>query len=87
MIISTGDIRQNYKIIDVVFAYGCQKEGVILGLNKDKAFEKVKNDLAKSASSIGADAVIYATFDYRIAVDGKKQVLEFIANGTAVKLS
>ena len=86
MVISTGDIRQDYKIIDVVFAYGYQKEGILLGISKDKAFEKVKNDLAKSASNIGADAVIYATFDYRVAVDGKKQVLEFIANGTAVKL-
>lgn len=86
MIISTGDIRQDYKIIDVVFAYGCQKEGLLLGISKDKAFEKVKNDLAKNASSLGADAVVYATFDYRIAADGKKQVLEFLANGTAVKL-
>ena len=85
MIISTGDIRQDYTIIDVVFAYGAQKEG-FLGINKEKAFLKVKEDLEKNAEAIGADAVIYATFDYRVAVDGKKQVLEFIANGTAVKL-
>lgn len=86
MIISTGDIRQDYQIIDVVFAYGEQKEGILGGINKQKAFENVKNDLSKNAAAVGADAVIYATFDYRVAIDGKKQVLEFIANGTAVKL-
>ncbi|MCM1508400.1 MAG: YbjQ family protein [Ruminococcus flavefaciens] len=86
MIIATGDIRQSYTIIDTVFAYGSQKEGLISGINMNKAFAKVKEDLARSAAAIGADAVVSSKFDYRIAVDGKKQVLEFFAYGTAVKL-
>ena len=44
-------------------------------------------DLAKKK---GGDAVVYATFDYRIAVKGTgnlaKQVKELFCYGTAVKL-
>ena len=89
MIISTGDLKQPYEIIDTIFALDSHKEGIIFGADPGKAFDGVKQQLSKKCSSLGGDAVINCQFQYRIAVgDGimsKKQVIEFFAYGTAVK--
>ncbi len=52
MIISTGNIRQNYSIIDVVFAIDSHKEGILRGTDPNKAFEGVKSQLAKKCNSL-----------------------------------
>ncbi len=90
MIIATGDIRQNYSIIDTIFAMDSHKEGFLSGTDPNKAFEGVKNQLSKKCTALGGDAVINCQFEYRVAVgDGimsKKQVIEIFAYGTVVKL-
>ena len=90
MIISTGDIKKDYEIIDTIFAMDSHKEGLIFGADPGKAFDGVKNQLSKKCKSIGGNAVINCQFEYRVAVgDGlmsKKQVIEIFAYGTAVKI-
>lgn len=90
MIISTGDIRENYSIIDTIFAMDSHKEGFFSGTDPNKAFEGVKMQLSKKCQSLGGDAVINCQFEYRVALgDGlmsKKQVIEIFAYGTVVKL-
>lgn len=90
MIIATGDIRQDYSIIDTIFAMDSHKEGFLSGTDPNKAFEGVKNQLSKKCTALGGDAVINCQFEYRVAVgDGimsKKQVIEIFAYGTVVKL-
>ena len=90
MIIATGDIKQNYSIIDTIFAMDSHKEGFLSGTDPNKAFEGVKNQLSKKCKALGGDAVINCQFEYRVAVgDGlvsKKQVIEIFAYGTVVKL-
>lgn len=89
MIIATGDIRQDYTIIDTIFAMDSHKEGFLSGTDPNKAFEGVKSQLTKKCKSLGGDAVINCQFEYRAAVgDGlvsKKQVIEIFAYGTVIK--
>lgn len=89
IIISTGDIRKNYEIIDTIFAVDSHKEGFMQAADPNKAFEGVKEQLRKKCTSLKGDAVINCEFEYRVAVaDGimsKKQVMEIFAYGTAVK--
>ena len=90
MLFSTGDIKQEYTIIDIIFAMDSHKEGIIFSADPNKAFEGVKAQLTKKCKALGGDAVINCQFEYRVAVgDGlisKKQVIEIFAYGTAVKL-
>lgn len=90
MIIATGDIKQNYAIIDTIFAMDSHKEGFFSNADPNKAFDGVKTQLAQKCAALGGDAVINCEFEYRNAVsDGlmsKKQVIEIFAYGTAVKL-
>ena len=90
MIISTGDLKQNYQILDTIFAMDSHKEGFLSSANPGKAFEGVKEQLEKKCKSLGGDAVINCEFEYRNAVGegmiGKKLIIEIFAYGTAVKL-
>lgn len=90
MFISTGDIKQNYAIIDTIFAMDSHKEGFFSNADPNKAFDGVKAQLAQKCAALGGDAIINCEFEYRNAVsDGlmsKKQVIEIFAYGTAVKL-
>lgn len=89
MIIATGDIKQNYQIIDTIFAMDSHKEGFLASADPGKAFVGVKAQLEKKCKSLGGDAVINCEFEYRNAVGegmiGKKQIIEIFAYGTAVK--
>ena len=89
MIIATGDVKQNYSIIDTIFAMDSHKEGIFSKTDPNKAFEGVKEQLSKKCSSLGGDAVVNCQFEYRVALgDGlmsKKQVIEIFAYGTVVK--
>jgi uncharacterized protein YbjQ (UPF0145 family) len=54
-------------------------------------YQKGASELLKLSSEKGGDAVIYANFEYRIAIKGSgttaKQVNELFCYGTSVKLS
>ena len=91
MIICTTTLSQQFEIIDTMFVLHGET-GCFLGtdgVDVDKGFQGVKSALAEKARAIGADAVIGVDFEQRAAVGGtmgNKQVLEFFAYGTAVKL-
>ena len=90
ILITTGNIKEDYEIIDAIFALDSCKEGVFKGADPNKAFDKVKDALRKKAQELGRDAVINCQFEYRIAVAQgfvmAKQVVEIFAYGTAVRL-
>lgn len=84
---STGDLGHPYQIMDTIFALDSNSEGFFRGANPEYAFEGVKEKLRAKCASIGGDAVIYCQYQYRVALsqNGKKQVIEIFAYGTAVK--
>ena len=90
ILITTGDIREEYEIIDAIFAFDACKEGFFKGADPNKAFDKVKNVLRSKCNELGGHAVINCEFEYRVAVSqgfgGSKQVIEIFAYGTAVRL-
>ena len=89
VIITTGDLKQEYQIIDAIFAIDSHKEGMFKGADPGKAFDGVKDELRKACAKAGGNAVINCQFEYRAAVDkhmiGSSQVFEIFAYGTAVK--
>jgi len=92
VIISTGDIKSNYQIIDVIFATDSHGGGITaVHADPSKAFAGVKKQLEQKCKSLKGDAVINCQFEYRVAVVNglmsKKQVFEIFAYGTAVKLT
>ena len=89
ILVVTGDLNQDYMILDSIFAMDSHKGGFLSIADPSKAFEAVKGQLRKKASTMGGDAVINCMFEYRVSVAdglmGKKQVMEIFAYGTAVK--
>lgn len=87
--VSTGDLGHPYHVIDSIFAICSSTEGIFSGVDLNGAFNGVKERLRQNCAAVGGDAVIYAQFEYRVAVNsgfgGSKQVIEFFAYGTAVK--
>ncbi len=90
ILVTTGDIKEDYEIVDAIFALDSCTEGVFKGADPNKAFDKVKDGLRKKANELGAHAVINCEFEYRVAVSqgimSSKQVIEIFAYGTAVRL-
>ena len=90
ILITTGNINDDYEIIDAIFAIDSCKESFFAGADPNKAFEKVKNALRNKCSALGGQAVINCQFEYRVALSqglvGSKQVIEIFAYGTAVRL-
>ena len=102
--ITTGDIKdRKYEIIGVVGTTvsnqdSVEAKGGFAGSTKteitvdtNSMYGKGANELLSLASDKGGDAVVYANFEFRIAVKGSgnhaKQVTELFCYGTAVKLS
>lgn len=89
ILVSTGQIPYAHDVIGPVFAYGSSKEGFLRTANPIEAYHKVTTVLQQEAAKFGADAVIFASFDYRVAVSfgcwGNRQVFEVFAYGTAVR--
>lgn len=90
MIITTGDLRdKNYEILEVIFAYGSSDTGFIKSANPMEAYAKVRDLLKQNAEKMGANGVVFAHFDYRVAVKqgcgGGGQSFEVFGYGTAVK--
>lgn len=90
MILSTGDIPNKYKIVDLVFASGDSTQGIFKSCQPIAAYQKVSQLLGEVAQSVGADAVINIKLDFRVAVSqgilGNNQAFEVFGYGTAVKL-
>lgn len=91
ILITTGDIREEYEIIDAIFAFDSCKEGFFKGADPNQAFDKVKDALRSKCNQLGGHAVINCQFEYRVATSsggfgGSKQVIEIFAYGTAVRL-
>lgn len=99
--ISTGDIKKNYEVIGVVATLvddqaeiagkgGCGGvTSTTVTEDANRTYKKGAQQLLELAKAEGGNAVIYAVFDYRIAVRGSgnlaKQVKELFCYGTAVK--
>lgn len=90
VLLSTGDLHEDYDIIDVVIATDSHQAGVFSGPNPAKAFDGVKTRLRERGAELGADAIVSCQFEYRVAVAVgtllTKQCLELFAYGTAVRL-
>ncbi|MBR4262086.1 MAG: heavy metal-binding domain-containing protein [Bacilli bacterium] len=90
ILITTGDIQEEYEVIDTIFAVDSCKESFFNGADPNKAFNKVKETLRSKANELGGQAVINCQFEYRNATApgfvGSKQVIEIFAYGTAVRL-
>lgn len=90
ILITTGDIKEDYEIIDAIFSLDSCKERFFTAADPNLAFDKVKDGLRKKAEELNGHAVINCQFEYRIATTqgfgGTKQVIEIFAYGTAVRL-
>lgn len=82
----TGDLRCNYQVIDTIITVSSDTAGFFRGADPSRAFDGVKAMLRTKCQQIGGNAVINCQFEYRMALDGKKQCIELFAYGTAVKL-
>jgi uncharacterized protein YbjQ (UPF0145 family) len=90
VVITTGDLKRPYEVMDTVFAMDSSEAGFFSSANPTAAFQALNGQLRSVAASAGADAIIACQFEYRNAyVDGTfggtNQVIELFAYGTAVK--
>lgn len=87
--VTTADIKQDYEILDAVFALDSSTSKLFSPAHPGKAFEGVTKHLRDVCASMGGDAVIGCQFEYRNALAdgflGKKQAIEIFAYGTAVR--
>lgn len=98
IMVTTGDLKQDYTVLGIVGATvddqnpveakgGCGGSSTTsVTIDANTTYQKGAERLLALAMEKGGDAVIYATFDYRIAVKAAKQVKELFCYGTAVKL-
>ena len=89
IVISTGDLDGDYRIIDTVMVFDRDVAGFIKGVDPSVAFELVKEHLRNVAVEKGGDAVINCLFQFRNAITDSgpfaSQVFELYAIGTVVK--
>lgn len=99
--VCTGDIKEKkYEILGVVGALvddqesaettGCMGSAeTVVSVDANAVYSKGAQALVEKAQVKGGDAVIYASFDYRMAVkksgQSVSQVKELFCYGTAVK--
>ena len=105
--VSTGDIKdKKYEVIGVVATIvndletvevetascgGKQKTSTIVATDANAMYNKGADELLVLAKAKGGNAVVYANFDYRIALtvtgEAAMQTKELFCYGTAVKLA
>lgn len=77
--ISIGDLKENYEVVDTIFAIDSHSAGFISNANPNKAFSGVKIQLLDICKKLKGDDVINCQFEYRNALGNgmvsKKQVL------------
>ena len=103
-IVSSGDINKSYTVIGIVGTNVSNQEPVKseagcmggnaatqVSVDTEAMYEKGANELFLLSKNKGGDAVIFANFEYRIALSGSgqtaKQVKELFCYGTAVKFT
>lgn len=90
MIMSTGDIKENYEILDVTYNYVTVKDTRIIKFIKEKdnmiieAFDKVNFNLMEYAERIGGNGVIHIRYDTKF-LNQDNDVMAF-GYGTVIKL-
>lgn len=89
MITSTGNISEQYRTIDTIFAFCSEKEGCN-GLTILPIYQRAIQQLKEMGGQVGGNAVINIGFSNRMAVDkscgGASRVYEVIAWGTVVEI-
>ena len=85
VILSTGDIPGEYKIVDVVFALGDSRQSGSVATSDP--FNALKDELKRLAIEKGGDAVINCRFEHRITVieSSYNRAIEFVAYGTLIR--
>lgn len=83
IIISTGDIKEDYNIIDVIYA--CEH---VPGVTKNKthsqnAFKTLKANLKEQCYNLGGDAIINCQIRTEQSLDS---IYAFFMTGTVVKI-
>ncbi|MDD3818848.1 MAG: heavy metal-binding domain-containing protein [Actinomycetota bacterium] len=83
MILSTGDIKQDYEVVDVVFGVQVIRSHFFRSGGREtlKFLPEANNKLADAAEAKGCDAVIWIDYDFA----REKDVQIITAYGTAVK--
>lgn len=84
IIISTGDIKQDYEIVDVVFAVQMVRSHFVISGGREtlKFLPEVNDKLRQAAKDKGCDAVIWVDYDFERVLN--TQIIT--AYGTGVKL-
>lgn len=83
VILSTGDLKQDYEVIDIVFATAGIENPYFAGPQYSESFGEIKKELKNKAHALGGNAVICARFEYQHS-SGK--IHELFAYGTCVRL-
>jgi uncharacterized protein YbjQ (UPF0145 family) len=101
--ITTGDINKSYDILGIVGTHVSNQDEVTnkggcggntnstVSVTTNEMYSKGAEDLVSLAKGKGGNAVVYASFEYRIAISGtgnlSKQVKELFCYGTAIKFT
>ena len=92
MIVSTGNICEQYRTIDSIFHLVQMKPGGFMGsggIDLQQGFQQAKAEMAEIARSMGGNAIINCDFELRVAVTqfANAQVFELFAFGTVVEIT
>ncbi|MBO9998841.1 MAG: heavy metal-binding domain-containing protein [Cyanobacteria bacterium SID2] len=91
MIVSSGGIDQNYRVLGLVVGFASDTEGCSGGIAVENTYQSALKRLMESASAQGANGLLYVNFQNRFAAtggcSGPKQAFEVFAWGTAVQLA
>ncbi len=82
VILSTGDIKKDYEIIDVIFAQAGIHNPYFAGPQYNESFDELKKILKQKCAEIGGNAVINVRFEYQHT---KNNIHELFSYGTCVK--
>lgn len=82
VLVTTGDLKQDYRVLDVVFAFVGKDTPAFGRVDIPAAYSEATDQLANAAAAIGANAVVWARFEHEWqgAVGGAG----VFASGTAV---
>ena len=87
IVISTGNIANNYEIIDVICAHFSESISSFDDVDQNKIFENAKSALKVKCAEVGGQAVINCRFEHQTrVVNNIKKIFEVYAYGTAIKL-
>jgi uncharacterized protein YbjQ (UPF0145 family) len=91
LIVSSGNICQPYDVIDLVMAHAVSKETFLSKISSIGAYKEVLQSLKERAVELGADALIYVSFQSNLATVrtflASVNAYEVVAWGTAVRFT